>query len=115
MRHFRLSAAVLAPKCPTSESMAPAVSGMKAMVGTAGGRRAQIQYAPPPSTARRMAPVAQTRAFFANIVEKALFVTDNNELYPDPAGARIVHLNYAVLVALTHCPYHPRLIRSEER
>src|SRR5262245_27242414 len=92
--------------------MAPAVCGTNAMVGTAGWRRDPIQYAAQPSAAKRMTHVtqAETRTVISTSADKALFVADKTELYPDLAGARMVQMNYALMVALTHCPQYRGLI-----
>jgi hypothetical protein len=47
---------------------------------------------------------AETRTVISTSADKALFVADNTELYPDLTGARMVQMNYALMVALTHCP-----------
>src|SRR5215475_6570100 len=109
---FSLSAAVMAPRCSTSQSMAPAVCGINAMVGTAGGRRDTIQYAPAPSAASKMTQDAQAeiRAVISTSADKSLSVADNRELFPDSASASIVQMNYDLMVALTHCPQCQGLI-----
>jgi hypothetical protein len=62
----------------------------------------------------RMTPVVQiqTCAVFLTIAKRTLFVADNTELYPDLASARMVQMNYGLLVILAYCMQCPELILS---